>query len=143
MKNSIVALVVAVAGAVAACAQAPQDPDAAQHGVARLSLFQGNVSIRHGDAGEATAAAVNAPLVATDRVVTGDGRAEVQFDAFNMIRLGTLQRGSLERASIQALPSPDRGGHHVTSVCCATTTRKWRSARPRFHCGRNARARTA
>jgi hypothetical protein len=71
--------------------QVPQagDPGDAEHGVARLSLFQGNVSVRHGDAGELTAAAINAPLVATDRVVTGDvGRAEVQFDAMNMIRLG-------------------------------------------------------
>ena len=52
--------------------------------MARFSLFKGNVSVRHGDAGDLTAAAINAPLVATDRVVTGDvGRAEVQFDAMN------------------------------------------------------------
>ncbi len=72
-------------------AQGPQaaDPGDTEHGVARLSLFQGNVSVRHGDAGELTAAAINAPLVTTDRVVTGDvGRAEVQFDAVNMIRMG-------------------------------------------------------
>ena len=91
MKTSLLALIVAVA-AVAQVPQPPQPPqppsDAAEHGVARLSLFQGNVSVRHGDAGEATAAAINAPLVTTDRVVTGDGRAEVQFDAMNMIRLG-------------------------------------------------------
>jgi hypothetical protein len=91
MKTSLLALIVAVA-AVAQVPQPPQPPqppsDSAQHGVARLSLFQGNVSVRHGDAGEATAAAINAPLVTTDRVVTGDGRAEIQFDAMNMIRLG-------------------------------------------------------
>jgi hypothetical protein len=87
MKTSLLALIVAAA----ALAQAPQDPnsDAAQHGVARLSVFQGNVSVRHGDSGEATAAALNAPLMTTDRVETGDaGRAEIQFDAVNMIRLG-------------------------------------------------------
>src|SRR5579863_6610564 len=112
MRNFIVAMVVATAvvaqvpvgqgpagpfpagpypaGPVPA-AQVPQpgDPGDAEHGVARLSLFQGNVSVRHGDAGELTAAAINAPLVTTDRVVTGDvGRAEVQFDAANAIRLG-------------------------------------------------------
>ncbi len=99
MKNFILALVVAtvtLAQAPGPQAPGPQgpvpqagDPGDAEHGVARLSLFQGNVSVRHGDAGELTAAAINAPLVATDRVVTGDvGRAEVQFDAMNMIRIG-------------------------------------------------------
>src|SRR5579872_5433265 len=87
MKTSLLALIVAVA----ALAQAPQDPnsDASQHGVARLSVFQGNVSVLAVSAGEVTAAALNAPLVTTDRVETGDGgRAEIQFDALNMIRLG-------------------------------------------------------
>ena len=51
--------------------------------------MQGSVSVRHGDAGELTAAVVNAPLTTTDRVSTGDGsRAEVEFDALNMVRLG-------------------------------------------------------
>jgi hypothetical protein len=49
----------------------------------------GNVSVRRGDSGELVAAAVNAPLVAGDRIVTSDtGRAEVQFDFSNLIRLG-------------------------------------------------------
>ena len=90
MKNLMLALVMAAA-AVSQVAPAPPagDPGDSEHGVARVSLFQGNVSVRHGDAGELTAAALNAPLVATDRLVTGDvGRAELQFDAFNMIRLG-------------------------------------------------------
>src|SRR5580658_2217721 len=72
-----------------AWAQDPNAGDAPDHGVARLSFIQGNVSIRHGDMGELAPAAVNAPLVTTDRVVTGDqGSAEVQFDFTNMIRLG-------------------------------------------------------
>src|SRR4051812_45221096 len=79
----------------------PQDPnDAAQHGVARLSIVQGNVSVRHGDAGDLTGGAINAPLVVSDQVATGDGgRAEIQFDASNMIRLarGTdVRRGDLQ-----------------------------------------------
>jgi len=65
-----------------------QDGDSPEHGVARLSLMQGEVSLRHGDGGEMSAAALNAPLVTTDRVATGIGaRAEVQFDSSNMIRL--------------------------------------------------------
>ena len=87
------ALTAALAAALAAQVPAPSQPgadggDSPDHGVARLSLIDGNVSVRHGDAGDVSAAALNAPLTATDRVETGDsGRAEIQFDAFNMIRL--------------------------------------------------------
>ncbi len=64
------------------------DPDSAQHGVARLSLMNGAVSMAHGNDGEMAGAVVNAPLVTEDRVLTGtNGRAEVQFDAFNLVRL--------------------------------------------------------
>jgi len=81
--------VILVAAMAPAWAQDPNAGDAPDHGVARLSLVQGNVSIRHGDLGELAPAAINAPLVTTDRVVTGDqGTAEVQFDFTNMIRLG-------------------------------------------------------
>lgn len=63
--------------------------DAPDRGVARVSAMMGNVSVRRGDSGEAVAAVVNAPLVAGDRVVTSDtGRAEVQFDFANLVRLG-------------------------------------------------------
>src|SRR5580704_12234443 len=62
--------------------------DAPDRGVARISTMMGNVSVRRGDSGELVAAALNAPLVAGDRVVTSDtGRAEVQFDSANLIRL--------------------------------------------------------
>src|SRR5579859_7956387 len=84
-----------LAGAVATIqAQDPQvdqqvDPnDAAEHGVARISVINGDVTIQRGDSGEQTAAAVNAPLVAGDIVSTAPGaRVEVQFDAANMLRL--------------------------------------------------------
>jgi hypothetical protein len=72
-------------------AWAQDDGEAPERGVARLSLINGDVSIRRGDSGDLTAAAVNAPLLATDRVLTdGSARAEVQFDAVNMIRLGPM-----------------------------------------------------
>ncbi len=67
-------------------------PDAAyarDHGVARISFMNGNVSVRRGDSGEAVAAIVNAPLTIGDRVVTADGaRAEVELDFANLVRIG-------------------------------------------------------
>ena len=70
--------------------QAPEAPGP-NRGVARISVISGDVSVRLGDANEFVAAAVNAPLVASDTLVTGEGsRAEVQFDYSNMIRLGPL-----------------------------------------------------
>ncbi len=63
--------------------------DAPDRGVARVSFMAGNVSVRRGDSGDLVAAIVNAPLTAGDRIVTaGDGRAEVQFDSANLIRIG-------------------------------------------------------
>lgn len=69
--------------------QAQDDSDGPGQGVARISVVQGDVSVRRGDAGELVAAAINAPLVTQDQLVTGAGsRAELQFDRSNMIRLG-------------------------------------------------------
>ena len=69
--------------------QAQDDPaDAAEHGVGRLSLINGSVSVTRGDSGESINASINEPLVTTDRVITGHGsRAEIQFDPGSMIRL--------------------------------------------------------
>lgn len=65
--------------------------DTPNRAVARISIINGVVSVRRGDSGEAVAAAVNAPLTATDRLFTAEGsRAEIQFDAVNMIRLAPL-----------------------------------------------------
>jgi hypothetical protein len=69
---------------------AAQDAEDSGRGVARLSLIAGDVSVRRGDTGEWVAAAVNAPLLADDRVLTGTGsRAEVQFDYANFARLSS------------------------------------------------------
>jgi len=57
-------------------------------GVARISIVAGDVSVRRGDTAEWVAAAVNAPLVTPDSVLTGTGsRAEVQLDWANMVRV--------------------------------------------------------
>jgi len=61
-----------------------------EHGVARISVIAGDVSIQRGDSDERSAAAVNAPLVSGDVVTTGPGsRAEIQFDSANMVRLAS------------------------------------------------------
>src|SRR3984957_9241578 len=57
--------------------------------VARISILNGDVSVRRGDSGEVVAAAVNAPVMADDRLLTSSSsRAEVQLDSANMIRIG-------------------------------------------------------
>src|SRR5437868_10057618 len=74
--------------------QGPQDPNAQdaaidqQHGVARISIVQGDVNVKRGDNGELVAAVVNAPLMVQDHLQTSPGsRAEVQLDFGNLIRL--------------------------------------------------------
>src|SRR6266851_4979876 len=65
------------------------DAESPNHGVARISVMNGDVTVRRGDSGDYVAAALNAPLVANDSIATGpSGRAEVQFDHANMLRIG-------------------------------------------------------
>ena len=77
------------AGTLRAQDAPPQDPATPERAVARISVAEGQVSVRRGDSGEWVAAAVNAPLMVEDRLATGTGaRAEVQFDSSNLIRVG-------------------------------------------------------
>jgi hypothetical protein len=56
---------------------------------ARVSAIEGGVSIQHDGADRAVAAAINAPVLGTDYVTTGQqSRAEVQFDGTTAVRLG-------------------------------------------------------
>src|SRR5580692_7141483 len=79
-----------------ACANGTPDANGAPDGqyepgraVARISVLNGDVSVRRGDSGDVVAAALNAPVMADDRLLTGSaGRAEVEFDSSNMIRIG-------------------------------------------------------
>src|ERR1700722_6610080 len=68
---------------------AQQDgPPSAAAGVARISLLNGDVSVRRGDSGDYIAAVLNAPVMVQDSIQTGSGaRAEVQFDIANLARL--------------------------------------------------------
>jgi hypothetical protein len=67
-----------------------QESDDLKRGVARISLLNGEVNMQRGDSGDWVAAAVNAPVMAQDRITTGGtSRAEVQFDWANMLRIGS------------------------------------------------------
>lgn len=67
---------------------AGQNPADAQHGVARLSIVQGDVNVKRGDTGELVAAVTNAPVMMQDHLQTSPGsRAEVELDYGNLIRL--------------------------------------------------------
>jgi len=64
-------------------------PLAALADEARVSAIEGGVSIQHGDADRAVAAAINAPVLGTDYMTTAQqSRAEVQFDDTSAVRLG-------------------------------------------------------
>jgi hypothetical protein len=66
-----------------------QDADDAQRGVARISIMDGQVSVKRGDAGEWVAGVINAPLLSDDSIATSpNSRAEVQFDSSNLLRIG-------------------------------------------------------
>jgi hypothetical protein len=90
MKRTILTAVVlaAMVGFLSpAVAQEENDAGPAL-GVARISLTNGDVSTRRGDAGDWVAATVNAPVVEGDTVATGPGsRAEIQMDYSNLVRL--------------------------------------------------------
>src|SRR6267142_4274181 len=63
--------------------------DSSSRGVARVSSLTGDVSVRRNTSGEYVAAALNAPVVAGDSIATGpSGRAELQFDSANALRVG-------------------------------------------------------
>jgi hypothetical protein len=70
-------------------AESQQDLEAdRQHGVARLSVADGEVNIRRGDGSGLVAAAMNAPLLTQDHVQTAaDGLAEIEFDYGNVARV--------------------------------------------------------
>ncbi|HEV2447031.1 MAG TPA: DUF6600 domain-containing protein, partial [Candidatus Sulfopaludibacter sp.] len=74
---------------VAASPARAQDSDDLQRAVARISLMDGQVSVKRGDSGDWVAGIINAPLMSDDRIATGpNSRAEVQLDSSNLFRIG-------------------------------------------------------
>ena len=68
------------------------------NGVARISLMKGDVSTQRGDSAEWSAAVVNAPVLAGDRVSTGDrARTELQLDFANTLRLSEHTQANITR----------------------------------------------
>src|SRR5271169_7178048 len=76
-----------------------------KNGVARISLIHGDVSTQRGDSKDWSAAALNAPVLAGDRVSTGDkARTELELDYANTLRLAEHTQANitqLTRSQIQ------------------------------------------
>ena len=74
-------------------------------GVARVSFIRGDVTMQRGDSGDVSSVTLNTPLMAGDKVSTGDGsRTEVQLDYANILRLDRNAQSSiatLEKSRIQ------------------------------------------
>ncbi len=73
--------------------QAQADPASS---VARVSLIHGDVSTQRADSGDWVTAALNQPMVSSDKVSTGvNSRAEVQLEQGNILRLSDNTEASL------------------------------------------------
>jgi hypothetical protein len=74
-------------------------------GVARVSLIHGDVSSMRGDSGDSVASTVNAPIVAGDKISTGErSQTEIQLDYANILRLASATQvkiAELARTRIQ------------------------------------------
>ena len=85
--------------------QDAQADASAQPGVARASYIHGDVSSQRGDNNELVPLTINTPLEAGDRVsVANDGRAEIQLDYANHLRLSggaTAKIAALNSQNIQ------------------------------------------
>src|SRR6202453_2219052 len=67
-----------------------------KNSVARISLIHGDVSTQRGDSKDWSAAALNAPVLAGDRVSTGDkARTELELDYANTLRLAEHSEANL------------------------------------------------
>lgn len=73
-------------------------PAKSDQGVGRISMIHGDVSTQRGDSGTWSAAILNQPVLTGDRVSTGaGGRAEVQLDYANILRLGPNAQATIAR----------------------------------------------
>jgi len=71
-------------------------PAQTNQGVGRVSMIHGDVSTQRGDSGTWSAAVLNQPVMNGDKVSTGAaGRAEVQLDFANIVRLGPNSQANI------------------------------------------------
>jgi hypothetical protein len=73
-----------------------EGPAKTDQGVGRISMIHGEVSTRRGDSGDWSAAVLNQPVLNGDKVSTAaGGRAEVQLDFANILRLGSNAQANI------------------------------------------------
>ena len=73
-----------------------EGPAKVDQGVGRISMIHGDVSAQRGDSGTWSAAVLNQPVVNGDKVSTAaGGRAEVQLDYANILRLGSNAQANI------------------------------------------------
>src|SRR3982074_3720877 len=73
-----------------------EGPAKTDQGVGRISMIHGEVSTQRGDSGDWSAAVLNQPVVNGDKVSTvAGGRAEVQLDFANILRLGSNAQATI------------------------------------------------
>jgi len=73
-----------------------EGPAKVDQGVGRISMIHGEVSTQRGDSGTWSAAVLNQPVVNGDKVSTAaGGRAEVQLDYANILRLGSNAQANI------------------------------------------------
>jgi len=71
-------------------------PAQTNQGVGRVSMIHGDVSTQRGDSGTWSAAVLNQPVLNGDKVSTAaGGRAEVQLDFANILRLGSNSQANI------------------------------------------------
>ena len=65
-------------------------------GVARVSFIHGDVTMQRGDSGDLSSVTLNTPLMAGDKISTGEGsRTELQLDYANILRLDRNAQASI------------------------------------------------
>jgi hypothetical protein len=73
-----------------------EGPAKVDQGVGRISMIHGDVSTQRGDSGTWSAAILNQPVMVGDKVSTATGgRAEVQLDFANILRLGANAQANI------------------------------------------------
>jgi hypothetical protein len=73
-----------------------EGPAKTDQGVGRVSMTHGDVSTQRGDSGTWSAAILNQPVMTGDKVSTAaGGRAEVQLDFANILRLGSNAQANI------------------------------------------------
>lgn len=88
-----------------------------EQGVARVSFIHGDVTMQRGDSGDVSSVTLNTPLMAGDKVSTGDGsRTEVQLDYANILRLDRNAQATiatLDKSRIQVQIGQGLAGYSV------------------------------